>query len=93
MRWSQPLVDGRDEDGRLIADRELVVSRGHGAVPFEAVDAALDRVALAVVDCVEYDPTVIYQPWRHDCYHPNTAGDQRLGRSIDLSVFGLPTTH
>jgi hypothetical protein len=28
MRWSQPLTDGRDEDGRLIADRELVVSRG-----------------------------------------------------------------
>jgi hypothetical protein len=28
MRWSQPLTDGHDEDGRLIADRELVVSRG-----------------------------------------------------------------
>ncbi|MCO5995600.1 GDSL-type esterase/lipase family protein [Actinoallomurus rhizosphaericola] len=36
------------------------------------------------------DPTVIYEPWRHDCYHPNAAGDLRLGRSIDLSAFGLP---
>jgi lysophospholipase L1-like esterase len=39
------------------------------------------------------DPTVIYEPWRYDCYHPNAVGDQRLGRSIDLSVFGLPSRH
>lgn len=38
------------------------------------------------------DPTVIYAPWRYDCYHPNATGDLRLGRSIDLSVFGLPAT-
>jgi hypothetical protein len=38
------------------------------------------------------DPTVIYAPWRHDCYHPNATGDQLLGQSIDLSVFGLPAT-
>jgi lysophospholipase L1-like esterase len=36
------------------------------------------------------DPTVINPPWDHDCYHPNAAGDQVLGQSIDLSVFGLP---
>jgi lysophospholipase L1-like esterase len=39
------------------------------------------------------DPTVIYEPWRHDCYHPNAAGDRLLGESIDLSVFGLPGGH
>jgi lysophospholipase L1-like esterase len=38
------------------------------------------------------NPTVIYAPWRHDCYHPNATGDQRLGQSIDLSAFDLPTT-
>ena len=38
------------------------------------------------------DPTVIYAPWRHDCYHPNATGDQLLGQSINLSVFGLPAT-
>ena len=35
------------------------------------------------------NPTVIYGPWRHDCYHPNAAGDAILGRSIPLGVFGL----
>lgn len=34
----QPLVDGRDEDSCLIADREFVVSRRHGMVPLEAVE-------------------------------------------------------
>ena len=38
------------------------------------------------------DPTVIYAPWRHDCYHPNATGDQLLGQSINLSAFGLPAT-
>jgi lysophospholipase L1-like esterase len=38
------------------------------------------------------DPTVINPPWDHDCYHPNAAGDQVLGQSIDLSVFGLSRT-
>jgi lysophospholipase L1-like esterase len=38
------------------------------------------------------DPTVIYAPWRHDCYHPNATGDHLLGQSINLSVFGLPAT-
>lgn len=38
------------------------------------------------------DPTVIYAPWRHDCYHPNATNDQLLGQSIDLSAFGLPVT-
>lgn len=35
------------------------------------------------------DPTVIYEPWRHDCYHPNATGDRLLGDSIDLAAFGL----
>ena len=35
------------------------------------------------------DPTVIYAPWRYDCYHPNAVGDAILGRSIPLDVFGL----
>lgn len=35
------------------------------------------------------DPTVINPAWRYDCYHPNATGDQLLGQSIDLSVFGL----
>jgi lysophospholipase L1-like esterase len=38
------------------------------------------------------NPTVMYAPWMHDCYHPNATGDQLLGDSIDLSVFGLPET-
>src|SRR3954447_4002410 len=46
---SQPLVDGRDEYGRLVTDRELVVPRGHGPVPLEAIDAALDRVPRLVI--------------------------------------------
>jgi lysophospholipase L1-like esterase len=36
------------------------------------------------------DPTVIAAAWRYDCYHPNAAGDQVLGRSIPLRAFGLP---
>ena len=49
MCWSQPLVDGRDEDGRFVADREFVVARRHGAVPLEAIDPAFDRVLRLVV--------------------------------------------
>lgn len=52
-RGSQPLVDGRDEDGRLVADGELVVPRGDRAVALEAVDPALDSMTLAVVNWVE----------------------------------------
>jgi hypothetical protein len=51
--WLQPLVDGRDQHGRFVADREFVISGGHSTVALEAVDAALDRVALAVVGLVE----------------------------------------
>jgi AraC-like DNA-binding protein len=43
MRWSQPLVDGGDEDGCLVADRELVVPRRHGAVSFEAIFEVVAR--------------------------------------------------
>jgi hypothetical protein len=39
---------------RMVADREFVVPRGYGAVSFEAIDAALDGVALAVVDRIEF---------------------------------------
>lgn len=39
--------------GRFVADGQLVVPRGHGAVALEPVDRALDGVALAVVDLVE----------------------------------------
>jgi hypothetical protein len=53
MCWSQPLVDGRYQGGCLVADRELVVPRGHGTVPFETIDAALDRVPSLVVLRVE----------------------------------------
>src|SRR6202008_4766949 len=53
MCWSQPLVDGCDEDGRLVADRELVVASCHRTVPFKAIDAALDRVPSLVVLGVE----------------------------------------
>jgi hypothetical protein len=53
MCWSQPLVDGRYQGGCLVADRELVVPRGHGTVPFEAIDAALYRVPSLVVLRVE----------------------------------------
>src|SRR5690348_8625761 len=49
----QPFIDGCDEDGRLVADRELVVPRGHCAVSFQAIDAALDHVSRLVVLGVE----------------------------------------
>lgn len=52
-RGSQPLVHRRDEDGRLVTDREFSVLRGDGAVPLEAVDPALHRMTLAVVDRAE----------------------------------------
>jgi hypothetical protein len=44
----QPLVDGGDVDGCLVADGELVVAGGDGAVAFEAADAAFDGVALLI---------------------------------------------
>ncbi|MFJ7116077.1 hypothetical protein ACIQW4_23245 [Streptomyces albogriseolus] len=46
----EPFVEGCDQHGRLVVDGELVVSRGHRAV---ALDAALHRVALFVIDSVE----------------------------------------
>lgn len=50
---SQPLMDDRGLNGRLIADGKFVVPHGDGLVPLEAVDAALDCMALAVVGLVE----------------------------------------
>jgi lysophospholipase L1-like esterase len=32
------------------------------------------------------DPTVMIEDLRNDCYHPNAAGDQLLGRYIPLSA-------
>jgi lysophospholipase L1-like esterase len=36
------------------------------------------------------DPTKMIADLRHDCYHPNAAGDALLGTSIPLSDFGVP---
>jgi hypothetical protein len=36
------------------------------------------------------DPTQMISGLRHDCYHPNAAGDALLGAAIPLSVFGVP---
>jgi lysophospholipase L1-like esterase len=36
------------------------------------------------------NPTQIVPDLRHDCYHPNAAGDARLGSFIPLWVFGVP---
>lgn len=51
--WSQPLVDGRDEDSGFEANRDFVVAGDHGSVALEAVVSAPGRVTLAVVDGVE----------------------------------------
>jgi hypothetical protein len=49
----EPVVDGGDGDGGLLADLELVVPGGDGAVALEPVDAALHRMALLVDLLVE----------------------------------------
>lgn len=36
------------------------------------------------------DPTVIREQLRHDCYHPNAAGDALIGGFIPLWVLGVP---
>ena len=36
------------------------------------------------------NPTEIVPDLRHDCYHPNAAGDALLGSSIPLWLFGVP---
>lgn len=50
---SEPLVDGCDQHGRLVTDGQLVVPRGHRAMPFQAIDPALHCVAFLVVLLVE----------------------------------------
>ena len=45
----EPFADGGDVEGGLVADGELVVAGGDGAVALEPVDAALDGVALLVL--------------------------------------------
>lgn len=46
---AEPLADdGDDGNGGLVADSELVVSRGHRSTVLQAVDPALDRMAYAV---------------------------------------------
>jgi hypothetical protein len=49
----KPFVDHGDVDGGFVAGGEFVVAGGHGAVAFEAVDAALHGVALLVDAGVE----------------------------------------
>ena len=36
------------------------------------------------------DPTQMVADLRHDCYHPNAAGDLLLGSAIPLSAVGVP---
>jgi hypothetical protein len=48
--------------GGLVADGELVVSRGHRAVTLEAIDSALDHVAFAVVGLVGLGRTTTAAP-------------------------------
>jgi hypothetical protein len=50
---SDPFVDGGGVEGGLVADGELVVAGGDGAVALEPTDAALDGVALLVLLAVE----------------------------------------
>ena len=52
MVW-EPFVDDCDVDGGFVADGELLVAGGDGAVALEAVDAAFDGVALFVVFGIE----------------------------------------
>jgi hypothetical protein len=49
----EPFVDGGDVDGGFVADGELVVAGGDGAVAFEPVYAALHRVPVFVAFWVE----------------------------------------
>src|SRR5229473_646484 len=46
---SEPFADAGDVEGCLVADGELVVAGGDGAVALEPADAALDGVALLVL--------------------------------------------
>ena len=50
---SEPFTDGSDLEGGLVADSELVVPGGDGAVALEPADAAFDGVALLVLLAVE----------------------------------------
>jgi lysophospholipase L1-like esterase len=51
------------------------------------LDAVVDTDALLRDPAV---PTVIRKPLRHDCYHPNAAGDALIGGFIPLWVLGVP---
>lgn len=51
--WLQPFVNAGDGDRGLVTDGKLVIPRGYRPVALEAIDPALDRVPLAVVDLVE----------------------------------------
>lgn len=52
-----------------------------------AFDAVLDFDAVLRDPA---DPTQIIPDLRHDCYHPNAAGDALLGSFIPLWVLGVP---
>lgn len=55
-----------------------------------AFDAVLDFDAVLADPS---NPTQIVPDLRHDCYHPNAAGDTLLGQFIPLWVFGVPVSH
>jgi hypothetical protein len=50
-------------------------------------DAVLDFDAVLANPA---NPTEIVPDLRHDCYHPNAAGDAVLGSFIPLWVLGVP---
>jgi hypothetical protein len=50
---SEPFADGGDVEGGFVADGELVVPGGDGAVALEPADGALDGVPLLVLLLVE----------------------------------------
>lgn len=77
MTQSQPLVDGRYEDGRLVADRELVIPRGHGTVSFEAMDTAFDRVRRALQSPQPVFAAVLTDMIRNVRDDPAGAGSRR----------------
>ena len=54
-----------------------------------AFDAVLDFDAVLRDPA---DPTQIIPDLRHDCYHPNAAGDALLGSFIPLWVLGVPVS-
>lgn len=74
--WSQPLVEGCDQQGGLLAKSTFVVPGCDSAVPLEAVDPALDRMALAVVG-------------RDEGRRPAATGAEHLAIACLVGLFGM----